>query len=103
MRQNLDAIESGIDAAIDGVKQVVHDFREQAQEVMVAILDRMYQSWKEQRPRIDAYMDAHPWVVFGGVVFLAYLFRESTKRSAGVPSLKAGSYLSGRPTAERGP
>ena len=40
MRQNLDAIESGIDAAIDGVKQVVHDFREQAQEVMDAILDR---------------------------------------------------------------
>ena len=41
MRQNLDAIESGIDAAIDGVKQVAHDFREQAQEVMDAMLDRM--------------------------------------------------------------
>ena len=25
-RQNLDTIESGIDAAIDGVKQVVHEF-----------------------------------------------------------------------------
>ena len=74
VRQNLDAIESGIDAVIDGVKQVVHDFREQAQEVMDAILDRMYQSWKEQRPRIDAYMAAHPWVVFGGMVLLAYVF-----------------------------
>ncbi|HEX6950485.1 MAG TPA: hypothetical protein VF127_12870 [Nitrospira sp.] len=40
VRQTLDAVESGIDAAIDGVKQVVHDFREQAQEVMDAILDR---------------------------------------------------------------
>ena len=72
--QNLDAVETGIDSAIDGAKQVVHEFRGKAQEIADAMLDRVNRSWEEQRPRMEAYMNAHPWLVLGGLVLLAYLF-----------------------------
>jgi hypothetical protein len=71
---NLDAVESGVETAIDGAKDVVHEFRGRAQELADAMLDRVNRSWQQQLPRIEAYMDAHPWVVFGGLVLLAYLF-----------------------------
>jgi hypothetical protein len=71
---NLDAVESGVDTAIDGAKDVVHEFRGKAQEFADAMLDRVNRSWQQQLPRIEAYMDAHPWVVFGGLVLLAYVF-----------------------------
>ena len=71
---NLDAVESGVDTAIDGAKDVVHEFRGKAQEFADAMLDRVNRSWQRQLPRVEAYMDAHPWVVFGGLVLLAYLF-----------------------------
>ena len=71
---NLDAVESGVDTAIDGAKEVVHEFRGKAQELADTMLDRVNRSWQQQLPRIEAYMDAHPWVVFGGLVLLAYVF-----------------------------
>jgi hypothetical protein len=71
---NLDAVESGVDTAIDGAKDVVHEFRGKAQELADAMLDRVNDSWQRQRPRVEAYMDAHPWIVFGGLILLAYLF-----------------------------
>jgi hypothetical protein len=72
--QNLDAVESGVDTAIDGAKDVVHEFRGKVQDVADTMLDRVNKSWQEQRPRVEAYMNAHPWVVFGGLILLAYLF-----------------------------
>ena len=71
---NLDAVESGVDTAIDGAKGVVHEFRGKVQDLADGLLDRVNQSWEEQRPRVEAYMNAHPWVVFGGLILLAYLF-----------------------------
>ena len=70
--ENLNAVESGVDTAIDGTKDVVREFRGKAQEVTDAMLDRVNRSWQQQRPRIEAYMNAHPWVVFGGLILLAY-------------------------------
>ena len=80
VRQNLDVVESGVDTAIDGAKQVVHELRGKAQEVTDAMLDRVNRSWQDQRPRIEAYMDAHPWVVFAGLVLLAYVFSGNQRR-----------------------
>jgi hypothetical protein len=76
---NLDALESGVDTAIDGAKDVVHEFRGKAQEFADAMLERVNRSWQQQLPRIEAYMDAHPWVVFGGLVLLAYVFSEQQR------------------------
>jgi hypothetical protein len=72
--ENLSAVESGVDTAIDGAKDVVHEFRGKAQELADTLLDRVNRSWQQQRPRIEAYMNAHPWIVFGGLILLAYLF-----------------------------
>ena len=83
--QHLDAVESGVDNAIDGSKQVVHDLRCKAQEAADTLLDRVNRSWEKQRPRIEAYMEAHPWVVLGGVILLAYVFsadQRSDQRAA---------------------
>ena len=72
--QNLDSVESGVDEAIDSAKEAVHEFRGKAEEVADAVLDRVNRSWERQRPRFEAYMTSHPWIVFGGLILLAYLF-----------------------------
>ena len=72
--QNLDSVESGVDEAIDSAKEAVHEFRGKAEEVADAVLDRVNKSWERQRLRIEAYMTSHPWIVFGGLILLAYLF-----------------------------
>jgi hypothetical protein len=72
--QNLDSVESGVDEAIDSAKETVHEFRGKAEEVADAVLDRVNRSWERQRPRIEGYMTSHPWIVFGGLILLAYLF-----------------------------
>ena len=72
--QNLDSVESGVDEAIDSAKEAVHEFRGKAEEVADAVLDRVNRSWERHRPRIEAYMTSHPWIVFGGLILLAYLF-----------------------------
>jgi hypothetical protein len=79
VNENLDAVESSVDRAIDSAKDVVHDFRGKAQDVTDAMLARINQSWERQQPRIKAYMDAHPWVVVGGLVLLAYLISEKQR------------------------
>ncbi|MDF2459254.1 MAG: hypothetical protein K0S79_1670 [Nitrospira sp.] len=72
--ENLDSVESGVDVAIDSAKDAVHEFRDKAEEVADAVLGRVNKSWERQRPRIEAYMTSHPWIVFGGLILLAYLF-----------------------------
>jgi CHASE3 domain sensor protein len=80
VKQNLNAVESGVDLAIDSAKDVVHDLRDKAQDITEAMLDRVSQSWERQQPRIKAYMDAHPWVVVVGLILLAYLFSGSQQK-----------------------
>ena len=78
--QNLDAVESGMDVAIDGAKDVIHEFRGKTQEVADELLDRVNQAWERQRPRVEAYMNSHPWIVFGGLILLAYIFSGPERR-----------------------
>ena len=84
--RNLDVVESDVDSAIDSTKQIVHELRGKAQKVADAWLDRVNQSWEEQRPRIERYMDAHPWIVLGGLLLLAYLFSGNERRHQSVKS-----------------
>jgi hypothetical protein len=72
--QNLDTVESGVDIAIDTAKDAVHELRDTAQEVAGKTIGDMQRTWDKKRPRIERYMETHPWVVFGALLFLAYLF-----------------------------
>jgi hypothetical protein len=72
--QNLDTVESGVDIAIETAKEAVHELRDTAQEVAGKTVGDMQRTWDKKRPRIERYMETHPWVVFGALLFLAYLF-----------------------------
>jgi hypothetical protein len=72
--QNLDTVESGVDIAIETAKDAVHELRDKAQEVAGKTVGDMQRTWDKKRPRIERYMETHPWVVFGALLFLAYLF-----------------------------
>jgi len=74
MSHNLDTVEAGVDSAIDGTKEAVHEFRNEAQHVVDQTLNRVKGVWEQQRPRIEGYMDSHPWIVLAGLVFLGFLF-----------------------------
>lgn len=87
VNQNLDAVESGVDTAIDGAKDVVHEFRGKAQDLADSMLDRVNRSWQQQRPRVEAYMNAHPWVVFGGLILLAYIFSANQRSQQSTQSM----------------
>ena len=68
--QNLDTVESEID-------RVVHELRGKAEEVADQIVTRAKKSWDQKRPQIEAYMESHPWIVFGALLVVAYLFSET--------------------------
>lgn len=85
--ENLDAVESGVDTAIDSAKGAVHEFRGKVQELADAMLDRVNDSWEQQRPRVEAYMHAHPWVVFGGLILLAYFLSGNQQNQRNTQSM----------------
>jgi hypothetical protein len=78
--QNLDTVESGVDIAIDTAKEAVHEFRGKAQDIAGETVSQMQRTWDKKRPRIERYMDAHPWLVFGALLLLAYIFSGEQKR-----------------------
>lgn len=69
--QKLADVEAKVDTAI---KDVIHEARNEAQGVVDQTMDRVKGAWDEQRPKIEQFMTAHPWVVLGGLVLLGYLF-----------------------------
>ena len=73
VKHQLDSVESGVDTVIDGANEAAHELRGKAREMADAILDRVTRSWEDQRPRVEAYMNAHPWLVLGGLILLAYM------------------------------
>lgn len=75
--QKLTEVETKVDTAI---KDVIHEARNEAQGVVDQTMERVKGAWDEQRPKIEQFMAAHPWVVLGGLVLLGYLF-SSNRRS----------------------
>jgi hypothetical protein len=69
--QNLEAVEVGVDTAIE---DVVHEVRHEAQEAVDYALNRVKGTWEQQRPKIEEYMASHPWIVLGGLLLIGYLF-----------------------------
>lgn len=72
--QNLDTVETGVDLAIDTAKEAVHELRDKAQDVAGETLKSIQRTWDKKRPRIERYMDTHPWFVLGALLLLAYFF-----------------------------
>lgn len=72
-RQNVEAIEAGVDTAMDQTKEAVPQLGNQVQEAVDHTVNRLEWSWEKQRPKIEAYMATHPWVVLGGLVLAGYL------------------------------
>jgi ElaB/YqjD/DUF883 family membrane-anchored ribosome-binding protein len=75
---NLNTIEAGVDKALDtamdGTKEAVHELRTSAQQVTDQAFNRVMEAWQSKRPRIEAYMAEHPWLVLGGLFLIGYLF-----------------------------
>lgn len=69
--QKLAAVEANVDTAI---QDVVHEMRSEAQDVVDQALNRLQATWERQRPKIEGYVAAHPWIVLGGLVLAGYLF-----------------------------
>ena len=86
MSHNLDTVEAGVDSAIDGTKEAVHELRNEAQQIVDQTLNRVKGVWEQQRPRIEGYMDSHPWLVLAGLVFLGFLFSRAqhARRQTGI-------------------
>ena len=85
--QNLDTVESGVDIAIETAKEAVHELRERQSMNCVGkhrmslgeTVRSVQRSWDKKRPRIKRYMESHPWIVFGALLLLAYLFSSERK------------------------
>lgn len=67
---NLEAVEAGVDTAIEGV---VHGVRSEAEEAVEFALNRVKGTWEHQRPKIEEYMASHPWIVLGSLLVIGYL------------------------------
>jgi hypothetical protein len=78
--QNLDTVESGVDIAIDTAKEAVHELRGKAENIAGEAVGQMQRRWERKWPRIETYMETHPWVVFGALLFFAYLFSAERKQ-----------------------
>ena len=80
---NFNTIEAGVDRALDtamdGTKDAVHELRSSAQQVTDQAFNRVRESWENTRPRIEAYMASHQWLVLGGLFLLGYLFAGSQR------------------------
>ena len=80
--QNLDTVESGVDIAIETAKEAVHELRGKAQDVASETVRSMQRTWDKKRPRIETYMESHPWMVFGALLLLAYVFSAERKEES---------------------
>src|SRR5688572_16572427 len=80
---NLNTIEAGVDTALDtamgSTKEAVYELRSTPQQVTDQAFNRLTESWENKRPRIEAYMTSHPWLVLGGLFVLGYLFSGSQR------------------------
>lgn len=83
MSRNFDTVRTEVDTAIDSSQDFAHEMRSNAEKVlnhtMSRLLDRLMDSWEQQRPRVEGYMASHPWMVLGGLLLLGYLFSGSQR------------------------
>jgi hypothetical protein len=69
-----------VDIAIDTAKEAVHELREKAQDIAGDTVRQVEKTWHKKRPQIHRYMDNHPWLVFGGLLLLAFIFSSDRRQ-----------------------
>ncbi|HEU4684337.1 MAG TPA: hypothetical protein VFS39_07535 [Nitrospira sp.] len=79
---NLDRLEAGVDRAVDRAKDTVHQLRAMTEEMTERTLTRVRETWERQLLKIEGALASHPWMVFGALVLLAYVFsqEQATRR-----------------------
>jgi hypothetical protein len=71
--QELDAVEGGVDNAIDSTKDVVHELRNGAEDIIDRAFGRFKELWENQQPKVEEFVASHPWLVLGGFLLVGYL------------------------------
>lgn len=76
--EGLNTVEAAVSTAIDSTKEAVHELRNDAMEAVNRTVgqtvDRVKETFDQQRPRVEQYIASHPWIMLGGLLVLAYLF-----------------------------
>ena len=71
--QELDAVKGGMDNAIDSTKDVVHELRNEAENIIDRAFGRFKELWENQQPKVEDFVASHPWLVLGGFLLVGYL------------------------------
>ena len=78
VNQNFDSVETAVDTAIEktieSTKDVVHELRNEAVDVVGKTVGRVKESLDHQRPEFERYITSHPWMTLAGLLVLGYLF-----------------------------
>jgi ElaB/YqjD/DUF883 family membrane-anchored ribosome-binding protein len=71
--QELDAVEGGVDNAIDSTKDAVHELRNEAEDIIDRAFGRFKELWQDQQPKVEKYIASHPWLALGAFLLVGYL------------------------------
>ena len=96
LRKNLDAVEGSVDTVIDKAKTKLHELRHEAEEVSEHALGRFEHSWEDSLTQINKYLASRPWLVFGALGAIAFIFSQRNREKR-----RAGSQYSPRNLARR--
>jgi ElaB/YqjD/DUF883 family membrane-anchored ribosome-binding protein len=77
--ENLDRVEAHLDSTVDSAKETVHELRTEAHEVADKTLTRFKASWGRMQDKLDAQMNAHPWLLMGSLLVVAYFMSRSQR------------------------
>lgn len=71
--ENFDKVEAQVDSTVESAKEVVHEMRSEAQEVVGESLSHFQGAWERIQNKVYSQLDEHPWIVFAGVFILGYI------------------------------
>lgn len=85
VEHNVATLEAGVDTAMQHTKEAIRQLGDKAEEAV----DHAFNHLEQQRPKIEQYIAAHPWLILGGLVVAGYLI-SGIQRVKGEPYLRRG-------------
>ncbi len=78
VRENLDSVEAQVDetveTAMERTKDTVHEIRDEAEQIAERAIRTVEQSLERQLAKAEAFFRTRPYILFGVLVLLAYVF-----------------------------
>jgi hypothetical protein len=71
--QELDAVEGGVDNAIDSTKDAVHELRKEAEDIIDRAFGRFKELWQDQQRQVEKCIASHPRLALEGFLLVGYL------------------------------